>query len=180
MRSLDECDDRVLLPHCPSDVSYVQVRQTVPLSLIDDDERSDECEHEKTSPAWLTCFTVVVYGGMLMVMVGGFTLTLLLLLDRSVWMRPTPPPPPPRLHFRTLLVMADNRELDFSPNNAIAMAAYINYQYTRLHSDHMDFRFVRHHLNHSSLIINQPLSSDSHKMAPSCYNPALDQYRAAP
>ena len=88
----------------------------------------------------------------------------------------TPPPPPlapqlpPHSGVRVLLVMADNRAPSASVQSDVSLAAYLNFQYTRLHAG-MDFRFVQHLLNLSS---NSP-----DRDRPACYNAALGQYRAA-
>ena len=71
---------------------------------------------------------------------------------------------------RVMLVMADNREVSSSMTDALSLAVYVNYQYTRLHAG-MGFRYVQHFLN-------QTVAGNS-KERPSCYNSILKQYRAA-
>ena len=81
-----------------------------------------------------------------------------------------PPSPPLPSGVRVLLVMADNRALSASERSDVSLAAYLHFQYTRLHAN-MGFRFVQHHLD-------RPTDSAQRDRA-ACYNAALGQHRAA-
>ena len=104
---------------------------------------------------------------------------------------PSPPPSPPpsaststsTSAIRVLLVMADNRPLQSTGTvdtlDEVTSAAYLNYQYTRLHPG-MSFRYYQYGSLSPYLLSRSPRLSTQSKHLPSCYNAHLDQLRAAP